>query len=188
MKLPVAVLQGQRIFAWRPVCLEDGRHAWLRFVFKLQSIGPLRVTFRDRPVAYTDRIPFCDPSLRGWLKAGPIGRILAMRTRLLGYGLVWLLTVTAITHLVGWIFAWPAVFGGWRVGAIALYAPGQFLGWRPLLGAGHRWIIDIATGLSLACALALGWRVWLDWAAHRTRWFGAGRWADRADVRRSGLR
>jgi len=101
--------------------------------------------------------------------------------------LVWLAAVFAITELTGWLFAWPAVFGGWRVGSIALYGPGQFLGWRGLLAPGHRWIVDGAAVASGLCALALATRVALDLRSTRRPTFGAGRWADRAAVRRSGL-
>lgn len=101
--------------------------------------------------------------------------------------LVWLAAVFAITELTGWLFAWPAVFGGWRTGSVALYGPGQFLGWRGLLAPGHRWIIDAAAGVSGACALALAVRAALDLRGDRARGFGAGRWATCTDVRRSGL-
>ncbi|MFC5355519.1 hypothetical protein [Azospirillum himalayense] len=101
--------------------------------------------------------------------------------------LVWLAAVFAITELTGWLFAWPAVFGGWRVGPFALYWPGQFLGWRGLLASGHRWIVDGAAVVSGLCALALAARVVLDLRGTRQPGFGAGRWADRAAVRRSGL-
>lgn len=101
--------------------------------------------------------------------------------------LVWLTAVFAITELTGWLFAWPAVFGGWRVGSIALYWPGQFLGWRGLLAPGHRWIVDGAAVVSGLCALALAARVVLDLRRTRRPGFGAGRWATRTDVRRSGL-
>ncbi|MDR6773300.1 hypothetical protein [Azospirillum sp. BE72] len=101
--------------------------------------------------------------------------------------LVWLVALFAITELVGWLFAWPAVFGGWRVGPIALYGPGQFLAWRGLLAPGHRWIVDGATLVSGACALALAVRAGLDLRGNRAHGFGAGRWATRTDVRRSGL-
>lgn len=101
--------------------------------------------------------------------------------------LVWLAAVFAITELTGWLFAWPAVFGGWRVGPIALYGPGQFLGWRGLLAPGHRWIVDGAAVVSGLCALALAARVALDLRGTRRPGFGTGRWADRAAVRRSGL-
>ncbi|HYD69180.1 hypothetical protein [Azospirillum sp.] len=187
MRMPVSILHGERRFAWTPVELEDGRRAWLRFVFRLRPLGGVRPTFAGRPVLFTDRIPFCDPSLRGWLRAGLVGRILAMRARLLGYLLLWLLAVFAITELTGWLFSWPVAFGGVRVGDVALYWPGQFLGWRGLPAAGHRWIVDLATGLSLACAAAVGVRIWLDLTGSRLHRFGAGRWAARADVRRSGL-
>lgn len=101
--------------------------------------------------------------------------------------LVWLVALLAITELVGWLFSWPAVFGGWRVGPVALYWPGQFLTWRSLLAAGHRWIVDGATLVSGVCALALTVRAALDLRGNRARGFGAGRWATRTDVRRSGL-
>ncbi|WP_454017691.1 hypothetical protein [Azospirillum sp. Marseille-Q6669] len=101
--------------------------------------------------------------------------------------LVWLAAVFAITELTGWLFVWPAVFGGWRVGSIALYGPGQFLGWRGLLAPGHRWIVDGAAAVSGLCALALAARVVLDVRGVSRPTFGAGRWADRAAVRRSGL-
>jgi hypothetical protein len=111
-----------------------------------------------------------------------------MRRRLLGYGLLGLVVVVAITELIGWVFAWPAAFGGLRVGNIAIYLPGQFLAWRPLLAAGDRWIIDAAAVACTAAAVAIAVRVWLDLTrAWRPRRFGAGRWARRADVRRSGL-
>lgn len=187
MRMPVSILHGERRFAWKPVELEDGRRAWLRFVFRLHPLGGVRPTFGGRPVLFTDRIPFCDPSLRGWLRAGLMGRILAMRARLLGTLLLWLAAVFAITELTGWLFSWPAAFGGVRVGGVALYWPGQFLGWRASLVPGHRWIVDLATALSLACAAAAGVRIWLDLTGTRQPRFGAGRWAARADVRRSGL-
>jgi hypothetical protein len=187
MRMPVAILHGERRFAWRPVELEDGRRAWLRFVFRLSPVGGVRPTFGGRPVLFTDRIPFCDPSLRGWLLAGLVGRILAMRKRLLAYLLLWLAAVLAITELTGWLFSWPMAFGGVRVGGVALYWPGQVLGWRGLLAPGHRWIVDLATVLSLACAVAIGVRVRLDLAGARQPRFGTGRWAASADVRRSGL-
>ena len=101
--------------------------------------------------------------------------------------LVWLTAVFAITELTGWLFSWPAVFGGLHVGGIALYGPGQFLRWRGLLAPGHRWIVDGATVMSGLCALALAVRVVLDLRGTRRPGFGAGRWADRAAVRRSGL-
>ena len=187
MRMPVAILHGERRFAWRPVVLEDGRRVWLRFVFRLRPLGGVRPTFGGRPVLFTDRIPFCDPSLRSWLLAGLVGRILVMRKRLLAYGLVWLTAVFAITELTGWVFSWPATFGGVRVGSLALYGPGQFLGWRGLLAPGHRWIVDLATAASAACGIAVGVRVWLDVTGTRLSRFGTGRWAARADVRRSGL-
>ena len=101
--------------------------------------------------------------------------------------LVWLAAVFAITELTGWLFSWPAAFRGQRVGTAALYWPGQFLVWRGLLAPGHRWIVDGATVVSGACALALAARVALDLRGTRRPGFGAGRWADRAAVRRSGL-
>lgn len=101
--------------------------------------------------------------------------------------LVWLVALFTIAELVGWLFAWPAVFGGWRVGPVVLYWPGQFLAWRGLLAPGHRWIVDGATLASGACALALAVRAALDFRGSRARGFGAGRWATRTDVRRSGL-
>lgn len=101
--------------------------------------------------------------------------------------LMWLVAVFAITELTGWLFSWPAAFGGLRVGTVILYWPGQFLGWRGLLASGHRWIVDSAAGLSLACAVAVGVRVWLDRDGRRPPRFGAERWSTRADVRRSGL-
>jgi len=187
MRMPVSILHGERRFAWRPVDLEDGRRAWLRYVFRLRPLGGVRPTFGGRPVLFTDRIPFCDPSLRGWLCAGLVGRILAMRKRLLATLLLWLAAVLAITELTGWLFSWPAAFGGVRVGGINLYLPGQFLGWRGLLAPGHRWIVDLATLAALGCAMAVGVRVWFDLTGARQPRFGAGRWAARTDVRRSGL-
>ncbi len=104
------------------------------------------------------------------------------------YGLaVWLLTVQAVTELVGWLFAWPAVFGGLRIGTVALYWPGQFLTWRGLLAPGHRWIVTVATLVCVAGALALAVRTGLALRGDRGPRFGAGRWAGDADVRRSGL-
>ena len=61
------------------------------------------------------------------------------------------------------------------------------MGWRGLLASGHRWIVDLATAASAACAIAVGVRVWLDWTGTRLSHFGTGRWAACADVRRSGL-
>jgi len=95
------------------------------------------------------------------------------RFAVLGGLAVWLLTVQAVTELVGWLFAWPVVFGGLRIGDAALYWPGQFLTWRTLLAPGHRWIVTVALLVCVAGALALAVR--------------AGRWAGDADVRRSGL-
>lgn len=106
---------------------------------------------------------------------------------LLGGGAMWLLTVAVVTELVGWLFGWPTIFGGLPVGSVALYWPGQFLAWRGLLAPGHRWIV---TGAVLACtatALALAVRVGLALRGDRGPRFGTGRWADGADVRRSGL-
>ena len=106
---------------------------------------------------------------------------------LLGCCVAWLLTVAVVTELVGWFFAWPAVFGGLRVGGMALYGPGQFLTWRGLLAPGHRWIVTVAVLVCTATALALAVRVGLALRGDRSPRFGAGRWADGADVRRSGL-
>ncbi|GLR77812.1 hypothetical protein HUE56_26325 (plasmid) [Azospirillum oryzae] len=104
------------------------------------------------------------------------------------YGLaVWLLTVQVVTELVGWLFAWPEVFGGLRLGAVALFWPGQFLTWRGLLAPGHRWIVTVATLVCVAGALALAVRIGLALRGDRGPRFGAGRWAGDADVRRSGL-
>lgn len=104
------------------------------------------------------------------------------------YGLaVWLLTVQVVTELVGWLFAWPATFGGLRLGTIALYWPGQFLTWRGLLAPGHRWIVTAAILVCVAGALALVVRTGLALRGDRGPRFGAGRWAGDADVRRSGL-
>jgi hypothetical protein len=100
---------------------------------------------------------------------------------------VWLLTVQAVTELVGWLFAWPAAFGGLRIGTVALYWPGQFLTWRGLLAPGHRWIVTVALAVCLAGALALAVRTGLALRGDRGPRFGAGRWAGDADVRRSGL-
>ena len=104
---------------------------------------------------------------------------------LLGCIAVWLFTVQAVTELVGWLFAWPAVFGGLRIGTVALYGPGQFLGWWGLLAPGHRWIVVTAALVCVATALTLAVRVGLR--DKRSPGFGAGRWADTTDVRRSGL-
>lgn len=106
---------------------------------------------------------------------------------LLGGGAVWLLTVATVTELVSWLFGWPAVFGGLPVGSVALYWPGQFLTWRGLLVPGHRWIVTVAALVCTATALALVVRVGLALRGDRSPRFGAGRWADGADVRRSGL-
>ncbi|MFP5516733.1 MULTISPECIES: hypothetical protein [Azospirillum] len=104
------------------------------------------------------------------------------------YGLaVWLLTVQAVTELVGWLFAWPAVFGGLRIGTVALYWPGQFLTWSALLAPGHRWIVTVAILVCIAGALALAVRAGIVLRGHQDPRFGAGRWAGDADVRRSGL-
>ncbi|WP_085088593.1 hypothetical protein [Azospirillum oryzae] len=100
---------------------------------------------------------------------------------------VWLLTVQAVTELVGWLFAWPAVCGGLRIGGIALYWPGQFLTWRSLLAPSHRWIVSVALAACLAGALALVVRIGLALPGDCGPRFGAGRWAGDADVRRSGL-
>ncbi|MBF5094207.1 hypothetical protein F1643_06615 [Azospirillum sp. INR13] len=105
----------------------------------------------------------------------------------LGVVAVWLLTIQAVTELVGWLFVWPAVFGGLRVGGIALYWPGQFLTWRTLLAPGHRWIVTVAVLVCVAGALALAMRVGLGMRGERGPRFGAGRWAGDADLRRSGL-
>jgi hypothetical protein len=188
MRLKVTVFQGRRHFAWRPVPLEDGRRAWLRFVYRLQPVGGIRPTFRGRPVVYTDCLPYGDPSVRGWLRHSLLGRAWRMRWRLLGYGLLGSVVITALTELIGWVFAWPAAFGGLRVGGIAIYLPGQFLAWRPLLAAGDRWIVDAAAVACIAAAVAIAIRIWLDLTrARRPQGFGTGRWARRADVRRSGL-
>ena len=106
---------------------------------------------------------------------------------LLGCFAVWLLTVQAVTELVGWLFAWPAVFGGLRIGTVALYGPGQFLGWWGLLAPGHRWIVIAAALVCVAAGLALAVRVGLTLRGDRVPRFGADRWAKDADVRRSGL-
>ncbi len=106
---------------------------------------------------------------------------------LLGCCVAWLLSVAIVTELVGWLFGWPAAFGGLRVGTIALYGPGQFLTWGDLLAPGHRWIVTVAALVCTATALALAVRVGLVLRGGRGPRFGAGRWADAADVRRSGL-
>ncbi|MBF5093752.1 hypothetical protein F1643_03825 [Azospirillum sp. INR13] len=106
---------------------------------------------------------------------------------LLGGGAVWLLTVAVVTELVGWLFGWPAVFGGLPIGDMVLYWPGEFLAWRSLLAPGHRWIVTVAVLVCTAAALALVVRAGLALRGDRGPRFGAGRWADGADVRRSGL-
>ena len=104
------------------------------------------------------------------------------------YGLaVWLLTIQAVTELVAWLFAWPAAFGGLRIGTVALYWPGQFLTWRGLLAPGHRWIVTVAVLVCTVAALALAVRAGIALHGERGPRFGAGRWAGYADVRRSGL-
>ncbi|CAO3425508.1 hypothetical protein [Azospirillum doebereinerae] len=100
---------------------------------------------------------------------------------------IWLLTIQAVTELIGWLFAWPAVFGGLRLGIVTLYWPGQFLTWRALLAPGHRWIVTVAALVCVAGALALAVRAGLALRSERGSRFGAGRWAGDADVRRSGL-
>lgn len=107
--------------------------------------------------------------------------------RLVGYAAVWLLVVAGVTELVGWVFAWPPAFGGWRLAGIALYPPGAFVGWHEFLAPADRWIITVAAGLCVAAAVALAIRAWLDGRGDRLGRFGAGRWARRGDVRRSGL-
>ena len=192
MRLPVTVFQGRRRFAWRPLPLEDGRRAWLRLVFQLQPVGGIRPTFRGRPVAYTDRLPHCDPSWRGWLRtsrgAQTLGRLRSMQRRIALYLGLWLVMLAAITELVGWVFRWPAAFGGLHLGAVAVYLPGQFLAWHGLVRGRGPWIIDAAMAASILCAVAVGARVWLDLRRlRRPRSFGAERWAGPDDVRRSGL-
>ena len=97
MRLKVTVFQGRRHFAWRPVPLEDGRRAWLRFVYRLEPVGGIRPTFRGHPVVFTDRLPYGDPSLRGWLRHRLLGRAWRMRWRLLGYGLIGLAVTLTVT-------------------------------------------------------------------------------------------
>ncbi len=109
------------------------------------------------------------------------------RLAVLGGIAVWLLMVQAVTELIGWFFVWPAVLGGLHVGDIALYWPGQFLTWRPLLAPGHRWILTVGALVCIAGALALAVRAGLALRGERGPRFGAGRWAGDADVRRSGL-
>lgn len=70
---PFAILDGRRHFAWRPVLLEDGRPAWLRFVFRLNPVAGIVPTFGGQEIAFTDRMPHCDPGIRGWLRAGVLG-------------------------------------------------------------------------------------------------------------------
>ena len=131
MRLPVTVFQGRRRFAWRPLPLEDGRRAWLRLVFQLRPVGGIRPTFAGRPIAYTDRLPHCDPSWRGWLRTSRVAqdlrRLRTMQRRIALHLGLWLVTVAVITELVGWAFVWPAAFGGLHLGSLALYIPGQFL-------------------------------------------------------------
>lgn len=184
-----AILQGRRRFAWRPVRLEDGRRAWLRVVFRLEPVCGMRALWHGRDVTHTDRIPHCDPGLIGWLRAGTPGKAWRMRKRFLGYALVWLLVAAALTELVGWIFVWPAAFGGLRLGDIVLYWPGQFVTWRGLLRPADRWIVDAAAGAGLLAGLAVLVRVYLDLAGswRPGRRFGVGRWAGRREVRASGL-
>ncbi|MBF5095441.1 hypothetical protein F1643_14395 [Azospirillum sp. INR13] len=106
---------------------------------------------------------------------------------LLGCCVAWLLSVAIVTELVGWLFGWPAVFGGLPIGDMVLYWPGQFLTWRGLLAPGHRWMVTVAVLVCTATVLALAVRVGLALRGDRSPRFGAGRWADGADVRRSGL-
>ena len=106
---------------------------------------------------------------------------------LLGCCVAWLLSVAIVTELVGWLFGWPAAFGGLRVGTVALYWPGQFLTWRDLLAPGHRWMVTVAVLVCTATAVALVVRAGLPLRGDRSPRFGAGRWAGDADVRRSGL-
>jgi hypothetical protein len=184
-----AILLGRRRFAWRPVRLEDGRRTWLRLVFRLEPVCGIRPCWNGRPVVHTDRLPHCDPGLGGWLRAGPFGKAWRMRKRFLGYLLLWLLVLAAITELVGWIFVWPSQFGGLQIGGTTLYLPGSFLSWRGLLRPDDRWIVDAAgTACALAGAAVLV-RIWLDvtgtWRPRRR--FGAERWASGREVRRSGL-
>src|SRR3546814_3354462 len=78
MRVGVTILCGERAFAWRPVRLEDGRVAWLRFVHRLVPICGLRPVYGERPARFTDRIPHC-PS--GLLITPTGGRLVEMITR-----------------------------------------------------------------------------------------------------------
>lgn len=102
-----------------------------------------------------------------------------------GYLLAWMLVVQWATEVLGWLFRWPAAFGGWPLGEGRLYWPGQFLTWFPILAPGDRWVLWAALGLCLAALAAILFRLVLP--APRQETFGADRWATETDVRRAGI-
>jgi hypothetical protein len=192
VRVPFTIFLARPHFAWRPVRLEDGRTAWLRRVHHLQPICNFTPYFAGRPVAFTDRVPFCPPGPLGRLRQGLRRRILHMRghrIRLAGYALAWLLMVWLLTGLTGWLYRWPEAFGGWRHGDVVLYLPGQLVLWRGLPEPGDRWPIDLALALCAGLLPLVAWRAWLDITRGAAgRRFAASRWATRADLKRAGLR
>lgn len=191
---PVAMLAGRRHFAWRPVTVQDGRRVWLRFVFRMRPVFGIHPTYGNpatgmRRVAYADHLPHMHPGIAGWIAASPIAKAWRMRTRFALYAALWLAAVTWIGMALGWLYDWPAAFGGLPLGGVTLYWPGQFLTWGPLLAPEHRWTLWAAGALSALAGAAVLLRIGLDVFGRYRPPAGPGleRWAGRRDLKRARL-
>lgn len=153
----VAVMVGRVRFAWRPVVLEDGRVAFLRFVHELSPICGLVPLYEGLPVRFTDRIPHCKPALRDRINVNLIWMERSMNALIARLVVGWLVLVEAITLGLGFWFDFHPALNGFRFGnGFTLYLPGQFVTWYPVLHPADHWFLTYALYAALLLAAAIG--------------------------------
>jgi hypothetical protein len=156
MKTGVAVLFGTPCFAWKPLRLEDNRVAWLRYVHRVSPVCGLVPLYHGRPVKFTDRIPFCSPSLSRRISTAMIWSQRSMKVLIARMVIGWLVLVEAITFGLGVFFGHHPALGGFNVGLpMPVYLPGQFLLWYDDLHPADVWVLTYAVYLCLLLLLVV---------------------------------
>lgn len=153
----VAILSGRRRFAWRPVRLEDGRTAFLRFVHELSPVCGIVPKYGGRTVTYTDRIPHCRPALRDRIAISLIRMERSMKVLVARLVIAWIVAVEFVTLGLGFWFGFHPALDGFPISPRAdLYYPGQFLTWYAVLHPADHWYLTygLAACLLLAAVLA----------------------------------
>lgn len=152
MKAGVAVLFGTPCFAWKPLRMEDNRVAWFRHVHRVSPVCGLVPLYHGNPVEFTDRIPFCSPSLSSRISNSLIWSRRSMKVLVARMAVGWIALVEAVTLGLGFFFGNHPALGGFDVGQYTVYLPGQFLLWYDDLHPADVWVLNYA---GLFCLLLL---------------------------------